>query len=161
MHGDSNLITKKVKRYSSISLVEGLLIAIGLIIIAVIVAVYFNPFGMTAQSRNDQREADIEAISGALVSYSQDNQGTLPEGIPVSNQCSSEGNRICATGKDCSGLVDLSALTRESKYMEKLPMDPKVEGENVTGYNIVQNESGRVTLCAPLAEEDKEITTTL
>ena len=161
MRGDSNLITKKVKRYSSISLVEGLLIAIGLIIVATIVAIYFNPFGMTAQVRNEQREADISAISDALVAYSKDNQGTLPEGIPVSNQCSSDSNGICATGKGCTGLVDLSALTKESKYLEKLPRDSKVEGENLTGYNIVQNESGRVTVCAPLAEEDKEISTTL
>lgn len=162
MRGDSNLITKKVKRYSSISLVEGLLVGIGLVIVAVVAILYFNPFGKVSQDRNEERTADLTNIADALVAYSRENEGTLPEGIPVSNQCTADSNRICASGvEDCGGKVDLSALTREKKHLEILPKDPQEKSSDSTGYNIVQNESGRVTLCAPQAELDKEISVSI
>lgn len=52
---------------------------------------------------------------------------------------------------DCTGLVDLSLLTRDGLYMIIIPADPSAATENGTGYHVV-NENGGITVCAPHAE---------
>jgi hypothetical protein len=150
-----------MKRYTAISLTQGLilLLVLGALIVAAVMIT--NPAQKLSQQRNDQRTDDVTAISNALSEYAIDNEGTLPQEIPVSNECEDGTNEICRTGgADCSGLVQLNSLTKEEEYLVSIPVDPQQKDSKGTGYHIVQNESGRVTICAPLAELDAEISTT-
>jgi hypothetical protein len=150
-----------MKRYTAISLTQGLILLIVLGALIVIAIMITNPAQKLAQQRNDRRIDGVTAIANALSEYAIDNEGTLPQEIPVSNECEDETNEICRTGgADCSGLVQLNALTKEEEYLVSIPVDPQQKDLKGTGYNIVQNESGRVTICAPLAELDAEISTT-
>jgi hypothetical protein len=71
---------------------------------------------------------------------------------------------ICATGAaNCTGLVDLSAITANKKYIHKIPTDPqcsKLCTTNGTGYKIVKSANGRITVSAPAAEQNKTISVT-
>lgn len=150
-----------MKRYTAISLTQGLLLvaALGVVVLAAILLT--NPAQKLAQARNEQRVEDVNAIATALTEYAVANEGGLPQSIPVSARCEDSGNEICRTGgTDCSGLVQLSELTKEEEFLSSIPVDPKQKDSKKTGYHISQNESGRVTVCAPMAELEEEISTT-
>jgi hypothetical protein len=150
-----------MKRYTAISLTQGLLLVGALALVILIAIVITNPAQKLAQARNDQRTEDVAAIANALTEYAVANEGALPQEIPVSAQCEDGSNEICRTGgADCSNKVVLSSLTKEEKFLVSIPVDPQQKDSKGTGYNIVQNESGRVTICAPRAELDVEISTT-
>jgi hypothetical protein len=150
-----------MKRYTAISLIQGLILLVVLGLLILLAIVVTDPGGRLAAQRNEQREGDVTAIINALSEYAIDNEGTLPQEIPVSNQCSDDSNEICRTGgADCSNMVELTSLTKEEEYLSSIPVDPLRKSTGGTGYHIVQNESGRVTVCAPLSEQGVEVTST-
>lgn len=109
-------------------------------------------------NRNAQRSSDITTILNAVYQYSINNQGNLPTGIPTTPQ---PPGFICATGAtNCNGLVNLSVLTNESEYLVSMPRDPNSGSSNNTGYTILQDNSGRVTVSAPRAENNQTISVT-
>ncbi|HEY5667659.1 MAG TPA: hypothetical protein VIR03_00680, partial [Candidatus Saccharimonadales bacterium] len=71
---------------------------------------------------------------------------------------------ICATGaSSCTGLVDLSVLSNNGKYVVSIPKDPKcttVCAANGVGYNIAKDANDRITVSAPHAEQGKTISVT-
>ncbi|MCC7289866.1 type II secretion system protein [bacterium] len=142
-----------MKRYQAFSSVEMGVTVILILAVMSIIVLYFNPSKMVSQKRNDQRTDDVTEILNALTQYAGDNNGTLPEGIPVSDECTRSEYELCKTGAaDCSNKVVLSGFSSQLEYLPSMPVDPKSRSTNGTGYNIVQNESGRVTVCAPLSE---------
>ncbi len=135
-----------------------LLITLLILLASIVAFVYFNPTAKMAQARNETRVEDLEEIVNSITKYAVENNGTLPAGIPVSEQCEMDAYEICRTSaSSCEGKVVLSDLTKEDKYLKSIPSDPKSKSNSGTGYNIVQNESGRITLCAPLAELSVDI----
>lgn len=69
------------------------------------------------------------------------------------------------TGPNASAEVELwESLIQDvasSTYLVSIPQDPSLDSEDDdTGYAIYQNASGRVTVCAPLAENGTEIKVT-
>ena len=98
--------------------------------------------------RDSQRQTDVSSILNAVYQYALDNGNAVPATI------TSATTTICRTGAtSCTGLIDLSVLTNNQKYMVSLPNDPLSTSTTATGYTIVKNSvTGRVTVAAPSAE---------
>ena len=134
-------------KQNGFTLIE-LLVVLGIIaILAAIVIIAVNPARQFAISRNTVRDANVNSILSASWQYAIDNQGNLPATITETS------TEICKTGAaSCSGLVDLSVLTVDAKYIVKIPEDPKGASANGTGYFIQKMTNGRLKVTAPNAE---------
>lgn len=128
-----------------------LLLVIGIIaILASIVIVAINPTKQLGDARNAQRKSDVNTILSAVYQYAIDNDGNLPDGITTTNQ------EICATGStDTDECVSLDALT--GSYLVRIPRDPQAQTATGTNYWIQEGANGRITVSAPGAEQDAEI----
>jgi len=153
-----NIINKSKKNQSGFTLLEVLLVVAIIAILAGIVIIAINPGKNLGDSRNAQRSADVTTILNGVYQYVLDNNGTLPTGITTT------ATEICATGAaSCTGLVDLSVVTANGKYLVSIPKDPQCSSScatNGTGYKISKDANGRVTVVAPAAEQSKTISVT-
>ncbi len=136
------------------TLLEILMVVAAIGILAGIVIVALNPGKQLADTRNSQREVDVNTILNAVWQYSIDNNGTLPASITT------DQTEICKTGGNCKGLIDLSVLTTNEEYLVSIPLDPTGSGTNGAGYEISKSSNGRVTVVAPDAEEGAKISVT-
>ena len=143
------------------TLIEILLVVAAIAILAGIVILAINPNKQLGETRNAQRRADVATILNATYQYSIDNSGTLPT-IPTGTCSLVAANQVCkliATGT-CSTGIDLSVLTTAEKYLTSMPIDPTVSSTNGSGYYMSKSANGRVTVCAPSAEQSATITVT-
>lgn len=144
-----------LRNQKGFTLIEILLVVAAIAILAGIVIVAINPAKQLGDTRNTQRRSDVNAILSASSQYALDNNGVLPAGILASS------TEVCATGAaSCTGLVDLSVLTVNSKYITAIPSDPQKVTVGGTGYFISKDANGRLTVTAPLAEQGAVITLT-
>jgi len=141
-------------RLKSFTLLEVLLVIAIISILASIVIIAVNPAKQLADSRNAQRASDVNMILNATYQYTVDNNSTIPATITTT------ATAICATGGNCTGLIDLGVLTTNEKYLSVLPKDPKSSTVNSTEYRIVKSANNRITVSAPSAEQGKTITVT-
>jgi type IV pilus assembly protein PilA len=132
-----------------------ILLAIGILaILATATIIAINPARQFAEARDTQRWSDAHAIVNALYQYAVDHKGVLPADLPTN----SDFLEICQTdAPNCDGLLNLSVLTTDSKYLTAMPVDPNctdscTNGAYGTGYFVATNASGRVDLQARLAE---------
>ncbi|KKR06486.1 MAG: hypothetical protein UT34_C0001G0527 [candidate division WS6 bacterium GW2011_GWF2_39_15] len=133
------------------------LIILGSVLVFLVIAVILlNPGRRLADERNNIRLENLTQIVEGVTKYASKNNGVLPKGIPVSDNCEDTKNEICRAGAEGCDKVALSVLVND-KYMEFMPTDPQSKDEKGTGYNIVQSDKGRITLCAPSAELGKKI----
>lgn len=129
------------------TLLEVLLVIAIIIILAGIVIVALNIPKQLASARNAERQSEVNALLNAVYQYSLDNNGALPAAITTTD------TEICTNETaDCSGLIDLSALTTNEEYLVGIPADPNASTANGSGYTIRQTAGGRVQVSAPLAE---------
>ncbi|MBI2645177.1 type II secretion system protein [Candidatus Uhrbacteria bacterium] len=136
------------------TLIEILLVVAAIAILASIVIIAINPNKQLGDTRNAQRRADVNSILNAVYQYTLDNSGTLPASITTT------ATGVCKTGGTCTGLIDLSVLTTNEKYLTSLPFDPSSATANSTNYNINKSANGRITVAAPGAEQSVTITVT-
>ncbi|HEX6258526.1 MAG TPA: type II secretion system protein [Candidatus Saccharimonadales bacterium] len=150
------MVRSLFKKQGGFTLLEVLLVVAILAILAGIVIVAINPGKQLGDSRNSQRQADVNTILNAVYQYSLDNNGTIPSGVTAT------ATEICATGAaSCTGLVDLSTITASEKYLTAMPKDPQCTttcATNGTGYKISKSANGRITVTA--TGEGKTITVT-
>lgn len=160
----SSYLHKKIngELHSGFTLIEILLVIgiLGILAVAVIVAI--NPARQFAQANNAQRESNVNTILNAVYQYAIDNNGLLPGTITATP------TEICATGTAAStcataGLIDLSVLTNNEKYLVSIPKDPQcpsVCATNGVDYQIFRTANGRITVSAPGAEINEVISAT-
>lgn len=141
------------KLVQGFTLLEILLVVAAIGILAGIVILAINPTKQLGQTRDAQRQVDVNTILNAVYQYSIENGG-IPSTI---NQASSCGvvtaNQICTTGGTCTGITSLAVLTTDEEYLVSMPEDPTAATANGTGYYIVKTGNARVTVCAPSAEQ--------
>ena len=147
--------TKKVKKVKKgFTLLEVLLVVAIIAILAGIVVLALNPSKQLANARNSQRRADVNTILNAVHQYAIDSNGTIPAAITTTS------TEICKTSSTCTGLIDLSVLTANEKFLTSIPIDPISTSTNGTGYNISKSVNGRATITAPKAEDSVTISVT-
>jgi prepilin-type N-terminal cleavage/methylation domain-containing protein len=146
---------KKLKQQEGFTLIEVLLVVAIIAILAGVVILAVNPTKQLGDARNATREENVTTILDAVYQYEIDNNGNLPSSI------TSTPTDICATGAtSCTGLVDLSVLTTNGKYLTAIPEDPQAGTATDTHYQISDNSNGRITVSAPDAEQGAVITVT-
>ena len=108
-------------------------------------------------ARNAQRKSDVNTILNATYQYAIDNNGSLP---PTLASARGAESMICTTGHDdCDG-ISLDILT--GAYLVRIPVDPNLDylDSPDSGYTIKEHADGRLTVAAPLAENDAAISVT-
>ncbi len=153
-------ISSYLRNSKGFTLLEILLVVAAIAILAGIVILAINPGKQLADTRNAQRQQDINTIINAVYQYSLDNDGNLPSTITdtVTEICVSDG--VAA----CTSTIDLSVLTTNGVYLQAIPVDPSGATGDGTGYEIglvgtAPNQ--RVTVNAPNAEQGATISGTL
>ena len=151
---------KYTKKIEGFTLLEILLVVAAIGILAGIVIFAINPGKQLGDTRNAQRKVDVNTVLNAVYQYSIDTNGTIPSGIASSTCATATTNEICKSGGVCTGLVDLAVLTTSEKYLVSIPIDPTSTSTNGAGYRIAKSGTGRVTVCAPNAEQGATISVT-
>ncbi|HBI33831.1 MAG TPA: hypothetical protein DEA43_04285 [Candidatus Moranbacteria bacterium] len=138
---------KKSTKKQRVWFVVGLLVVLGVVIVAI------NPAKKMLEMRNSQRRSDVVNILNSVYQYSIDHPDALPESITA------QPTMICkSTALSCDGLVDISKITGDKKYLlSKVPVDPKEKNVNSSGYQISKLANGRISVSAPLAENNAVI----
>lgn len=140
------------------TLLEVLLVVAIIAILAGIVILAINPNKQLGETRNAQRQTDVNTILNGVYQYSLDNDGTLPSGITTAFR------EICATNAaTCTGLADISDITDDETYLVAIPIDPQgaTSSVNGTGYYITLTSGGRVTVSAPAALDETSATSSI
>lgn len=108
------------------------------------------------KGRDAQRASDIANILNAVYQYALDNGNTLPSTLTTTP------TNICeTTAASCTGLIDLSVLTTNQKYLTSIPIDPLSTSTNDTKYTISKSATtGRVTISAPNVEATSTMSVT-
>ena len=152
---------KKRIRNEGFTLLEVLLV-VGLVaILAGIVILAINPTKQIEDTNNSERRVDVNTILNGIYQFAIDNDGSIPSGIPVDPDCSGVAtHEICITGGTCTSLVDLSDLTLNEEYLVSIPTDPTGAAGDGAGYQTAQSANGRVTICAPDAQQGETISVT-
>ena|SRR3989338_5938186 len=135
------------------TLIEILLVVAAIAILAGIVILAINPSKQLGDTRNAARRSDVSTILNAVYQYSIDS-GVVPPAITITP------TEICKTGGSCAGLIDLSLLTLNEKYLTAIPADPTGATTNGTGYRINKTVNNRITVVAPTAENGATISVT-
>ena len=149
------------KNEKGFTLLEILLVVAAIAVLAGIVILAINPAKQLGDTRNAQRRVDVNTILSAVYQYTIDTNGTLPASINQAAACdNTAANQVCKTGGTCTGITDLSITTANQKYLTSLPNDPTGSSANGTGYFIVKSANGRITVCAPSAEQSATISVT-
>ncbi|MBI4084987.1 MAG: prepilin-type N-terminal cleavage/methylation domain-containing protein [Candidatus Liptonbacteria bacterium] len=135
-----------------------LLVVIGIIaILAAIVIIAINPARQFAQARNTQRQSNVLAILNAIGQNMADNKGifncgtAIPAGTP---------------GIIGSSTLDIGSCITPT-YISALPYDPSIATatwrsvtDYNTGYTVIQDANGRITVSAQVFETALGETTT-
>ncbi len=146
---------KLLRSQKGFTLIEILLVVAAIAILAGIVIVAINPGKQLGDTRNAQRRSDVTTILNAAYQYSIDNNGVLPAGITATS------TEICASGAaSCVGLIDLSVLSLNSKYVTAIPTEPQKVTADGAGYMISRDANGRITVSAQHPEQSAVISVT-
>lgn len=165
------------KNQKGFTLIE-LLVVIGILAILLsIVLIAINPARQFGQANDTRRRSDVTAILNAVGAYSADHKGVLPAGIPVDDPLTptleEDALPLCRDTATPANCVDICAVL-VTDYIPAIPQDPQTGTgtsidnaacadtltDYVTGYTIVQDADGRVTIAAPDYEGSDPISNT-
>ena len=142
-----------------------LLLVIGIIaILAAIVIVAINPTKQLGDARNAQRRSDVNTVLNAVYQFSIDHDGKFPGSMSgavftkgtVYNICKSSPSAACGDLAKNELALDTLAPT----YLVSLPFDPSGTSGTGTSYRLVMSGNNRITISAPMAEQNVTISVT-
>jgi len=152
------------------TLIELLVVIAIIATLAVLVFVALNPATRLEDARDARRVSDVNSILTAIHEAIVDNDGSNPTNMPaagVIKQLGTATDSTCALtvgagGGNCTatstGCVDLMANVAIDliPYLASMPIDPLGTGGGYagtdTGYTVVQDANGIVTITACAAE---------
>lgn len=138
-----------IKKLTKIQLV--VIIFLAVIFIGGIIFL-INPVKRFVEMRNSDRRSNAQNILNAVYQYAADNNGVLPPSITESPKM------ICRPkAVSCEGLVDLSEMVAQKKYISDIPVDPLEKNPNSSGYEIYKSANGRINIVAAEAENNATI----
>lgn len=146
---------KKMKKLAlQITMSQKIIIFFVLLTFVAVGVYFYNPQKKLLERRNSQRRSDVVNILNAAYQYGNENPDKFSSLIP------DKPTLICQSKSlSCNGLVDLSAvIDSEKKLLSKIPIDPKENGKDSSGYQIWRAANGRLSVSAPLAESGAVIT---
>lgn len=149
---------KNINKKKGFTLIE-ILVVIGIIaILATIVLIAINPARQFRQANDTQRTSNVNAILNAVGQFMADNKGQLPTGIPSGDpEVEAEYDEITDAAGGANICDDLVPT-----YIPSLPVDPTGGDDSPvsdcsvsyeTGYHIIEDDDGRVTVLATHTEE--------
>lgn len=130
------------------TLIELLVVIAIIAILAAVVIVALNPARQFAQARNSQRSANVNAFLNGIGQRMADNRGVW------STTCGTATVTLPATATNIgtdTGLVNLEACLVPT-YLPAMVFDPSTGSAANTGYTVLQDTGGRITVAAPGAE---------
>lgn len=149
-------------RKGGFSLLEVLLVVGIIAILAGIVIVAINPTKQLGDARNAQRRSDVLTILNAVYQYAIDNNGNLPDTDNIATHATCSTSTATEISTTTGGTLDLYTplVGTTAKYLVEIPVDPS-RNSTLSGYYIKKDgTTGRVTVCAPSAEQDAVISVT-
>jgi prepilin-type N-terminal cleavage/methylation domain-containing protein len=132
---------------NAFTLIE-LVVVIGILaVLLAIVLIAINPAKQFKQANDTKRRSDVNAILNAIGQFSADHKGVLPTGIPVG---------VAADAVEIAGGAGTTICSQISPlYISAVPIDPSQNDDPITncvtstvstGYTVVQDTGGRVTV---------------
>jgi type IV pilus assembly protein PilA len=142
--GKKNLIKKQ-----GFTLIE-ILVVIGIIaVLALIVLVAVNPARQFALARNTQRTSNVEAILNAVGQRMVDNKGIFNGTTGCAEPIPTTASSTITVGISPVPASDFDLGCLVPTYISSVPYDPSTGSASNTGYTILADSNGRVTVCAP------------
>ncbi|KND51644.1 MAG: hypothetical protein ABA06_00085 [Parcubacteria bacterium C7867-001] len=153
----TRLSSRHTVRTRGFTLLEILLVVAAIAILAGIVIVAINPAQQLADTRDAQRRSDVDSLASAISQYVI-KHGSFPSDLPSSDgTCSGKSDvsayGICAEDASCSTGFSLDAELVTEGFIAGIPSDPSEDNADYSGYSAFK-DGNRVTVCAPLAEND-------
>lgn len=152
-------MTKSLNLKKGFTLLEILLVVGIIAILAGIVILAINPTKQLGDARNAQRRSDVLTILNAIYQYSIDNSGALPASLDGATEddddCYTVADGTATANANSVAVADLTELTTDSTYLSEIPTDPIADGDS--DYVAVVRTTGRITVCAPNAENSVTI----
>lgn len=142
------------------TLIELLIVIAILALLATVAFVGLNPLARFQDTRNSRRWTDVNSLLGAIKLQQIDNGGAyLPTIGSLADGAATMIGTGSACGATCDGLtlpatcVDLSGLVT-SGHLAKVVADPLggTYNDSRTGYYIIKNANGSVTVSSCLEE---------
>jgi prepilin-type N-terminal cleavage/methylation domain-containing protein len=126
-----------------------ILVVIGIIaILAAVVIVALNPARQFAQARNTQRWSNVNTLLNAVGQRMADNRGIWSSTCGSSTVTLPSSATIIGSGGSNTDLDPCLVPT----YVSVMVTDPSVGAAASTGYTILKNSNGRITVAAPYGE---------
>ncbi len=140
-----------------------LLLVIGIIsVLSVAVFVALDPASRLKAAKDARRQTDVDTILTAIHQAIIDNKGQYPSNFPAAGTeaqlggasdttgCAIATNGCAAAAASCVNLM--TGTYNLAKYIASQPIDPNVTSGTKTGYTIVRDTNGIVTVKACNAE---------
>ena len=148
------------KIFNGFTLIELLIVVAILGILSTVLIVSVNPGRQLGKARDSQRQTDLVAILSAILQYSSEHSGDLPDtdGDPDTSNFPTSSTCI-GTDAGCFNLAGAGETgdTIVPVYMAEMPMDPLTGTAEDTGYFIYVDVNGRLHASAT-GEIDDPIT---
>lgn len=158
-------LSKKLFSSKGFTLIELLIVIAIIAALAVTVFVALNPAQRLADARDARRSSDVESILTAIHQSIVDNGGTLPSNMPAAGTTTQLGSSAldcadyvaqdgtataCGTPAACANLM--TGTQSLVSYLASMPIDPVASDANETGYSVLVDANGIVTITACVAE---------
>ena len=152
---------QKFEIRNGFTLVELIIVIAIVSILAAAIFVAIDPARRLHEARNARRQTDVVAMAEALKQYQVDHDGDHFGEVNNATgdvyhilgaqvlMCDTTCSAVAVSNTDCVDLRDIG-----SDYLATVPQDPKVGTENHTGYYILKDSNGTLTVgaCEPEGE---------
>ena len=149
----------KLKMFRRLSVIEVAIVVCLLFILGIIILLAITQLNNSSESRNVQRENDVNSILSSVKQYVNEQGHSLADFgyITVCNTNIGEGSKI---GTD-KGNINLKNLLVDI-YIIEIPTNPQLQNgsngsEGNTGYSICRLQGNKIRIDAVFSENNKKI----